>query len=388
MDFELSEEHKMLKELVRDFMTREVEPLAEKIDRDNELPDGIHRKLGELGLLCMAVPTEYEGPGFDHMAQLICTEEISRICPAVAMACCIGHSVVCGDTINNNGTEEQKRKYLPPLCRGEKIGAFALSEPEAGSDATALQTTAKKAGNEYVINGSKCFITNGSVADIFIVFAKTNVEAGARGITAFIAERGYPGSLEATDFNKMGFRGARNSQVFFEDYRVPAENILGGENQGMSVMLSGLDIERIINSGACLGIAERCLELSLKYAKQRVQFGQPIAKFQLVQKMLAETYVMLESSRLLAYKAVNLAQNAGGERSSEVHKLAVAAAFATDEAVQKAAWNAVQIHGGYGYMMNHSVNRLFRDSRLMSIGGGTTEIRILTMARELLKEVA
>ena len=382
MDFSLSEQHKMLKETVRNFMTKEIEPIAEEIDRENRMPEWIWDKLGKLGLLCIAVPEEYGGGGFDCLAELLCGEEMSRICPAIAQACIMTHSSTAVGTLYRNSSEEQRRKYLPALCRGEKIGAFCLSEPEAGSDATALRMTAKKDGDSYILNGTKIFITNGSIADVFVVFAKTNLDAGAKGISAFIVEKDMPGSLETTKYIKMGCRGADNAQVFFDDYRIPAENILGGEGMGMKVMLSGLDMDRTVSCGMALGIAQRCLELSIQYANERVQFGQTIGNFQLIQKKIADMYSSLEAARLLAYKAAILAE----EGSPEAHNVSAAAVYISDQVGQKSAWEAVQIHGGTGYMLEHASNRLFRDARLMSIGAGTSEIRIITIARELLKK--
>lgn len=386
MDFELSEQHKMLKELMRDFMEKEIAPFCEQIDKTQKLPDGIWKKLADLDLLCVSIPRDYGGPGLDYLAELICCEEASRICPALAMSCSMGHSVTCADNILRSGTEEQRKKYLPPMCRGEKIGAFALTEPNAGSDAVAVQTTARRDGDSYVINGTKTFITNGSIADVFVLVAKTDVEAGARGISTFIVEKGSPGHLETSEFDKMGFRGATTAELSFQDYRVPAENILGEENKGVRVMMAGLDVERAIGCGLALGISQRALELSLEYAKQRVQFGQPISHFQLIQEKLADMYTMMEAGRLLAYEAITLAQNAEGKgEKADIHKIAAAALLLCGDASEKAAWEAVQIHGGYGYMMEHPVNRLFRDSRLESIGAGTREIRKLIIATELLK---
>lgn len=385
MDFELSEQHKMLASMVRDFMEKEIEPIALQIDRDDKFPEWLWTRLAELGVLGTTVPEKYGGAGFDYLAETICGEQISRICPAIALSCG-AHSNLCCDNLYRNGTEEQREKYLPPLCKGEKIGALALTEPNAGSDAVSIQMTAKKEDDYYVLNGTKMFITNGTIADTLIVYAKTAPERNARGITAFIVEKGFQGSFTSRHIDKMGHRGSPTGELSFEDYRVPRQNILGEENQGIRVMMSGLDTERSIICGLALGMLERALELSVKYAKERVQFGQPIGKFQLIQGKLADMYAAVEASRLLAYKAAVLAaQSERGGRGTEIHKLAAAAVLFCAEAATKAALDAVQIHGGYGYTLDYPVNQLLRDAKLIEIGAGTSEIRRLIIAEALLE---
>lgn len=387
MDFELSEQHKMLASMVRDFMEKEIEPIAEQIDREDKFPDWIWKRLAELELLGIIVPQKYGGSGFDLLAGTICGKEVSRICPALGLSQGV-HAGLVTDNIYRNGTEEQRERYLPPLCRGEKIGAIAYTEPNAGSDAVSMQMTAKKDGDYYVLNGTKIFITNGSIADILIVFAKTDPQRGARGISAFIVEKGFRGSFTSRNLEKMGDRGSPTSELSFEDYLVPCQNILGEENRGISVMMGALDRERALFSGFALGMAERALELSLKYAKERVQFGQPIGKFQLIQGKLADMYVAVEASRLLTYKAVVLADKSErGGKGAEVHKVAAAALLFSAEAATKAVLDAVQIHGGYGYTLDYPVNRLFRDVKLGEIGAGTSEIRRVIIAEALLGEV-
>ncbi len=387
MDFELSEEYKMLKDSVHDFMTKEIEPIAEQIDREDKFPEWVWKRMGELGWLGITIPEEYGGSGFDYLAQAIVGEEMGRICPALALSAG-AHSNLCCDNLYRNGTEEQRHKYLPPLCRGEKVGALALTEPNAGSDAVGIQTTAKKDSDHYIINGTKMFITNGDIADTLIVYTKTDPQKGARGITAFIVEKGFQGSFTSRHLEKMGYRGSPTAELSFEDYRVPRQNILGEENQGIRVMMSGLDAERAIFCGLGIGIAERALELSLKYAKERVQFRQPISNFQLIQGKLADMYTALEASRLLTYKATTLAQKSErGGKGTEIHKVAAAAILFNAEAATKAALDAVQIHGGYGYMLDYPINRLFRDAKLAEIGAGTSEIRRIVIAEALLEEV-
>jgi len=385
MDFELSEAHKMLAESVYDFMLREIDPIAERIDREDKLPDGIFKKLGGLGWMGVSVPESYGGSVMDYLAQCICLEQMSRICPALSLSC-HAHSNLCCDNLYRNGNEAQRQKYLPPLCRGEKLGALALTEPNAGSDAVGIEMRAKRDGKCYLLSGTKTFITNGPVAGAMILYAKTEPEKGAKGITAFIVEPGYQGTFTARHLEKMGERGSPTGELIFDEYRVPEENILGGLNQGVSVMMGGLDMERVAGTGWTLGMGERALELSLKYAKERVQFGQPIGQFQLIQEKLVDMYVGIESARLLMYKAATMAQSADrGGKGSEINKVAAAALLLAGQVATQAVLHAVQIHGGYSYMLDYPVNRLLRDVKLGEIGAGTTEMRKIIVARELLR---
>jgi len=387
MDFELSEQHRMLATMVHEFMEAEVEPVAAQIDRDDEFPLWIWRRLAGLGLLGTTIPEAYGGAGFDYLAGIICSEQISRICPALALSY-VAHSNLCCDNLYRNGTEEQRNKHLPLLCKGEGIGALALTEPGAGSDAISIQTTARRDGDYYILNGIKTFITNGTISDTLILYAKTSPGRGARGITAFIVEKDSQGSFAVSHIDKMGHRGSPTGELIFEDYRVPRKNILGEENQGIRVMMSGLDTERTIICGNALGILSRALELSVKYAKERIQFGQPIGKFQLIQGKLADMCVAMEAGRLLAYKAAFLAsKTAMGGKGTEIHKVAAAAALFCSEAATKAALDAIQIHGGYGYTLDHPANRLLRDAKLLEIGAGTSEIRRLIIAEAVLEEI-
>jgi len=384
LDFELSEEHRMLAATIRSFMDNEIDPIAMQIDIDDRMPDWIWRKLGELGWLGITIPEEYGGAGFDYLAQVIAMEEMSRISPAVSISV-MAHSNLCADNLYKNGTEEQCHKYLPPLCTGEKIGALALTEPNAGSDAVSIQMTATRDGNEYVLNGNKMFITNGPIADTMIVYTKTEADLGAKGITAFIVEKGFPGTFSASYIHKMGVRGSTTGELAFDDYRVPARNILGEENRGIHVMMSGLDSERTIWAGWNLGILVRALELSLQYARDRVQFGKPIGTFQLMQAKLADMYVMQETGRLITYKAADICSKAErGGKGTEIHKVAAAAALYCAESATKAALDAVQIHGGYGYTLEFPVNRLLRDAKLGEIGAGTVEIRRMIIGEALM----
>lgn len=387
MDFELSEQHKMLASAVYDFMEKEIEPIAEQIDRDDKLPDWIWKRLGDLGVMGTTIPEKYGGSGFDYLAEAISMEQMSRICPAISVS--VGaHSNLCCDNLYRHGTEEQRQKYLPPLCKGEKVGALAMTEPNAGSDVVGMQMTARRDGDYYVLNGSKTFITNGTIADTIVLYAKTAPEKGGRGITAFLVEDGFQGSFTRRHIDKIGNRGSPTGELSFDEYRVPRQNILGEENRGINVLMSGLDTERATFCGYSLGQAERALELAVKYAKNRIQFGQAIGKFQLIQAKLADMYVGVETCRLLAYKAAVLAsQSERGGRGTEIHKVAAAGLLLCAETAFRNASEAVQIHGGYGYTLDFPVNRLFRDARLAMIGGGTVEVRRLIIAEALLKEV-
>ena len=385
MDFELSEAHKMLAESVYDFMLREIDPIAEQIDREDKLPDWVWKKLGDLGWMGVTVPEKHGGSGMDYLAQCICLEQMSRICPALSLSC-HAHSNLCCDNLYRNGNEAQRQKYLPPLCKGEKLGALALTEPNAGSDAVGIQMRAKRDGRDYLLSGTKTFITNGPVAGAMILYAKTEPEKGAKGITAFIVEPGCQGTFTARHLEKMGERGSPTGELIFDEYRVPEENILGGLNQGVSVMMGGLDMERVAGTGWTLGMGERALELSLKYAKERVQFGQPIGQFQLIQEKLVDMYVGIESAKLLMYKAATMAQTADrGGKGSEINKVAAGALLLAGQVATQAVLHAVQIHGGYSYMLDFPVNRLLRDVKLGEIGAGTTEMRKIIIARELLR---
>ncbi len=385
MDFELGETHKMLADSVHDFMLREIDPVAEQIDREDKMPDWVWKKLGDLGWMGVTVPEKYGGSGMDYLAQCICLEQMSRICPALSLSC-HAHSNLCCDNLYRNGNEGQRQKYLPPLCKGEQLGALALTEPNAGSDAVGIQMRARRDGHQYLLSGTKTFITNGPVAGAMILYAKTEPEKGAKGITAFIVEPGWQGTFTARHLDKMGERGSPTGELVFDEYRVPEENILGGLNQGVAVMMGGLDMERVAGTGWTLGIGERALELSLKYARERVQFGQPIGQFQLIQEKLVDMYVGLESAKLLMYKAATMAQVADrGGKGSEINKVAAAALLLAGQVATQAVLHAVQIHGGYSYMLDYPVNRLLRDVKLGEIGAGTTEMRKIIVARELLR---
>jgi butyryl-CoA dehydrogenase len=380
MEFELSEEHRMIQRMVREFAEKEIAPRAEEIDETDRFPEDLFRRMGELGILGLPFPEEYGGSGGDYIALVLALEEIARVSGTMAIIL-DAHTSLCCEPIYLFGTEEQKRKYLVPLARGEKIGAFGLTEPQAGSDAGATRTRAVRDGDHWVINGQKCFITNGSVADVVVVTAKTDPEAGTRGISAFIVEKGTPGFRPGRDEKKMGLKGSVTSELFFEDCRIPAENLLGKENEGFKQFLTTLDAGRVAIAAMALGLAQGAFERSVAYAKQRVQFGQPIANFQAIQWMIAEMATEIEAARLMVYRAAWLRTK--GVRFT---KEASMAKLFTTEMSERVCRKAIQIHGGYGYIREYAVERMYRDQRLCAIGEGTNEIQRLVIARHVLRD--
>ncbi|MFB3925004.1 MAG: acyl-CoA dehydrogenase family protein [Syntrophales bacterium] len=384
MDFNFSDQHLMLRESIRNFAAKEIWPIAEEIDEQDKWPDGMWQKLGNLGIMGITVDEEYGGAGADLLSAVIVLEELSKASPSIALSWG-AHANLCCNNINHNASPDQKKKYLPPLSSGEHVGALGLTEPNAGSDAVNIQTVAVRKGDHYIVNGTKMFITNGSVANTIVLYAKTDKEKGARGITAFILDTKFPGFSVSKKLKKYGHRGSPTAELIMEDCRIPAENVMGEENKGINVMMSGLDVERAFFAGESIGIAQTCLELSLKYAKERVQFGKPIAAFQLIQAKLADMYTQIEAGKMLCYKAAVLAEQARrGGKGTEIHKLAAASILFNAEMACRIADQAVQIHGGYGYMLEYPVQRFLRDAKLIEIGAGTSEIRRLIIARELL----
>ncbi|GED29454.1 acyl-CoA dehydrogenase family protein [Brevibacillus centrosporus] len=376
MDF--PQEFDLLRKTISSFVKREIEPIAEEMDRKDEWPKDMWNKLGELGVLGLTVPEEYGGAGLGPVEQAMVTEEIAKYSAAIAVSYA-AHANLCTHNLYHNATEEQRKKYLPGLCTGKLIGALGLTEPGSGSDAVGMRTTARKVGDRYILQGSKTFITNGPVADVILVYAKTDKEKGAHGITAFLVEKGFPGFSVSKRLEKMGNRGSETGELIFDECEVPAENVLGEVNKGVKVMMSGLDIERVIVSALALGIGEGAFREAVKYAQERSQFGKPISHFQLIQAKIADMYTALEAARLLTYDAARLAAE-----NQKITLKAAAAILFTAETATKVALEAVQIHGGYGYMLDYPVNRYLRDSKLYEIGAGTSEVRRLIIARELL----
>ena len=378
MDFQLTEEQRMFRRMVRDFAEQEIAPRAEEIDATDEFPWDIFHKMGQVGLLGLPFPEKYGGSGADYTSMVIALEEIARVSGSMAITLDAQTSLYC-EPVYLFGTEEQKQKYLVPAARGEKVGAFGLTEPQAGSDAGATRTRAIRDGDEWVINGQKNFITNGSIADFVVITAKTDPEKGTRGISAFIVEKGTPGFEPGRDEKKMGLKGSVTSELFFEDCRIPAENLLGKENEGFKQFLTTLNAGRVAIAAMAVGLAQGAFEKAVAYAKERVQFGQPIAKFQAIQWMIADMATEIEAARLMVHRAAWLKEQ--GKRFTK--EAAMAKLFAT-EMSERACRKAIQIHGGYGYVQEYEVERMYRDQRLCAIGEGTNEIQRLVIARQVL----
>jgi isovaleryl-CoA dehydrogenase len=390
-----SEEQQILDETDR-FARRELYPLAPRMDRDEWWPDDLFPRLGAAGYLGIAVPEEYGGVGSTLVTSGLVLQAISRWNHAVAISW-VAHDNLCLDSLFRNGNEEQRRRYVPGLCKGTSVGALALTEPGAGSDAIgSMRTTARRDGDRYILNGTKLYITNGPIADVFIVYARLDRDrnqpdaaAGPRpSVGAFIVEKGCAGFSVAQKLSKMGFRGSPTGELVFENCSVPAASLLGGENGGLAVLMGGLDIERAMIAPMCLGIAERALALSIDYAKTRRQFGQPIGSFQMVRAKLADMYVWVETMRCFTYRVLREASRvkAGGGGRGEIHKLTAASVMYAAESLNKILNDAVQIHGGAGYIFETEINRLYRANKLAEIGAGTTEIRKLIISDELLNE--
>ena len=378
MDFELPEEYQLAYQSAFDFGQKEIRPHNAEIERTDDFPPWLWKRLADQGYTGIAIPEEYGGSGGDYMMAALVARGIGRANGAISMSYG-AHLNLCAHNIMRNGTEEQKRKYLPGLASTEMIGALGLTEPNAGSDAMGIRTIARPVDGGYLVNGSKVFITNGPIADVIILYTKTRPEAGSRGITAFIFETKTPGFAVARKLQKLGMHGSPTGELVFEDAFVPTENVLGKVDEGYKVVMSGLDIERAFYAVSGIGGLEAALEMSIKYAKEREQFGQPIANFQLIQAKLADMYTDLEAARHMAHRALWLAQQ--GKR---VSKEAAAALLFVARASSRAANEALQIHGGWGYLTDFEVERLWRNARLGEIGAGTTEIRQLLIARELL----
>ncbi len=378
MDPTLSEEEKELREAARKFARKEVAPVADRMDREDWFPRDVFHRLGEQGFLGLTVPTEWGGLGLSYVAQAAVLEEIARVSPALALS--VGaHSNLFMDNLARNGSDDQRSRFLPAAASGEVIGALALTEPNAGSDAVSIRTRAERRGGSYVLNGSKQFITNGPVADALIVYAKTEPDRGPHGISAFLVRRGTVGFSVARSLDKMGMRGSPTGELAFQDVEVPVEDRLGEENDGVRVMMGGLNVERAVLAAIPVGILAECLERSLAYAREREQFGQKIGRFELIQAKIADMYTDLEAARRLLYAALDAVS-----RDPRSLRAAAAALTFASEASTRAALDAVQIHGGYGYMRDLPLERLARDAKLLEIGAGTSEIRRLIVARELL----
>jgi isovaleryl-CoA dehydrogenase len=385
LDFDLGDEIALLRESVRAFAAAEIAPRAADIDRDNLFPSDLWKKFGALGLLGLTLDEEEGGAGMGYLAHIVAMEEISRASAAVALSYG-AHSNLCVNQIRRNGSPEQKAKYLPGLISGEKVGALAMSEPEAGSDVMSMRLRAEKKRDVFVLNGSKMWITNGGDADILVVYAKTDPEAGARGVTAFLVEKNFPGLSHGPHLDKLGMRGSNTFPLFFDDCEVPEANVLGGLGHGAKVLMSGLDYERAVLCGGPLGIMAACMDLVVPYLHQRKQFGRKIGDFQLMQGKLADMYATWSASRAYVY-----AVGAACDRKNHTRALRKDAAGAILYAAERATWMAgecIQCLGGVGYTNDVAAGRLWRDAKLYEIGAGTSEIRRMLIGRELMSETA
>jgi isovaleryl-CoA dehydrogenase len=376
----LDEELNMLRDTVYQFCQKELAPRATDIDRNNEFPMDLWPKLGALGVLGMTVDEAHGGTNMGYLAHAIVMEEISRASAAVGLSYG-AHSNLCLNQIQKNGTPRQREQYLPKLCSGEHIGALAMSEPSAGSDVVSMRLRADKKGDHYILNGNKFWITNGPDADVYVIYAKTEPDAGSRGITAFIVERDSPGFSRAQKLDKLGMRGSNTCELVFEDCEVPAENILGELNKGVAVLMSGLDYERAVLSGGPVGLMQACLDVCVPYVHDRKQFDQPIGEFQLVQGKLADMYSLTAASRSFLYAVCRAL-----DRGEDSRKDAAAVILYTAEMATKCALDAIQLLGGNGYINDYPTGRLLRDAKLYEIGAGTSEIRRMLIGRELFKE--
>ncbi len=380
LNFDLGETADLLRDSVMSFAADAIAPRAAEIDQSNEFPAELWLQMGAQGLLGITVEENYGGAGMGYLEHVVAMEEISRASASVGLSYG-AHSNLCVNQIHLNGSEAQKKKYLPRLVAGNHVGALAMSEAGAGSDVVGMRLRADKAGERYVLNGTKMWITNGPDADVLVVYAKTDADAGARGISAFIIERGMSGFSSAQKLDKLGMRGSNTGELVFEDCEVPAENLLGEEGRGVRVLMSGLDYERAVLAGGPVGIMQACLDLVLPYVHQREQFGKPIGEFQLMQAKLADMYAALNASKAFVYAVARAC-----DRGEVTRKDAAAAILFTSEKATWMALEAIQCLGGSGYINDYPAGRLLRDAKLYEIGAGTSEIRRMLIGRELFEE--
>ena len=385
LNFQLGEDIDALRDAVRDFSQAEIAPRAEEIDRSDQFPMDLWQKMGDLGVLGITVPEADGGAGMGYLAHMVAMEEISRASASVGLSYG-AHSNLCVNQINRNGSAAQKAKYLPKLISGEHVGALAMSEPGAGSDVISMKLKAEDKGGYYLLNGNKMWITNGPDADTLVVYAKSEPELGARGVTAFLIEKGMKGFSIAQKLDKLGMRGSHTGELVFHDVEVPAENILGGLNMGAKVLMSGLDYERAVLSGGPLGIMQSVMDNIIPYIHDRKQFGQSIGEFQLIQGKVADMYTVHQAARAFAYTVAKNLDLLGTEHVRQVRKDCASVILWTAEKATWMAGEGIQIFGGNGYINEYPLGRLWRDAKLYEIGAGTSEIRRMLIGRELFAE--
>lgn len=380
LNFGFDDTVSMLQEQARNFAQNEILPIADETDKSNNFPAALWQKMGAMGLLGITVDESYGGANMGYLAHVIAMEEISRASASIGLSYG-AHSNLCVNQIYRNGSETQKQTYLPKLISGEHVGALAMSEPNAGSDVVSMKLRAEKKGDHYVLNGTKMWITNGPDANTFVIYAKTDFEKGPHGITAFIVEKDYKGFSRSPKLDKLGMRGSNTCELVFENCEVPAQNILGGENQGVKVLMSGLDYERVVLSGGPVGIMQACMDIVVPYIHERKQFGQSIGEFQLIQGKVADMYSTLNACRSYLYTVARAC-----DRGETTRKDAAGVILYCAEAATKCALDAIQILGGNGYINDYATGRLLRDAKLYEIGAGTSEIRRMLIGRELFNE--
>jgi len=385
LNFQLGEEVDALRDAVRDFAQAEIAPRAAEIDHSDQFPMDLWRKMGDLGVLGITVSEEYGGANMGYLAHMVAMEEISRASASVGLSYG-AHSNLCVNQIKRNGNEEQRKKYLPKLISGEHVGALAMSEPGAGSDVISMKLKAEDKGGYYLLNGNKMWITNGPDADTLVVYAKTEPELGARGVTAFLIEKGMKGFSIAQKLDKLGMRGSHTGELVFQDVEVPAQNVLGGVNNGAKVLMSGLDYERAVLTGGPLGIMQAVMDNVVPYIHDRKQFGQSIGEFQLIQGKVADMYTLLQAGRSFAYTVAKNLDMLGTDHVRQVRKDCASVILWCAEQATKMAGDGIQIFGGNGYINEYPLGRLWRDAKLYEIGAGTSEIRRMLIGRELFAE--
>lgn len=378
MNFDLGEDVNAVREMVHTFAQERIKPMAEEADKSNEFPNELWKEFGELGLLGVTTPEEFGGSDMSYLAHVVIVEEIARASASISLSYG-AHSNLCVNQIRRNATDEQKATYLPKLCSGEHVGALAMSEAGAGSDVVGMKLRAEKRNGYYVLNGTKYWITNGPDADTLVVYAKTDPDAGPKGITTFLIDKDMKGFSTSPHFDKLGMRGSNTAELIFEDVEVPFENVLGEEGKGVKVLMSGLDYERVVLSGIGTGIMAACMDEIMPYLKERKQFGKPIGEFQLMQAKVADMYTAMNSARAYIYEVAKAC-----DRGQVTRQDAAACVLYASEQAMVQAHQAVQAMGGTGFMNESTVSRLFRDAKLMEIGAGTSEIRRMLIGRELM----